>query len=167
MNKQQLCAIPQLHKTLQVVQALEIMNKKLILITLLCLLFSVSWSQSTVNVEQCIKGNCKNGQGTYAWANGDKYVGEFKDGNRTGQGPYTFADGDKYVGELKDGKIEGQGTFTTTNGDKYVGEWKGGKREGRGIFTYKNGSITVGIFDIACTLSKSHSSVSKNPPLVK
>ncbi len=27
-----------------------------------------------------IKGDCINGQGTYTFASGDKYVGEFKDG---------------------------------------------------------------------------------------
>ncbi len=34
---------------------------------------------------ECIEGNCKNGQGTYTDANGGKYVGEWKDGNRHGQ----------------------------------------------------------------------------------
>ena len=33
--------------------------------------------------------NC---QGTYTWASGTKYVGEFKDGNFHGQGTRTFAD---------------------------------------------------------------------------
>ena len=29
---------------------------------------------------ECIKGNCKNGQGTYTWSSGSKYVGEWKNG---------------------------------------------------------------------------------------
>ena len=37
----------------------------------------------------CIEGNCTNGQGTKTWSNGDKYVGEFKDGKKNGQGTYT------------------------------------------------------------------------------
>jgi hypothetical protein len=58
--------------------------------------------------QQCISGNCVNGQGSYTWASGHKYVGEWKDGKKHGQGTYTYADGtiekglwenDQYVGE--------------------------------------------------------------------
>ena len=28
------------------------------------------------------------GQGTYTWASGDKYVGQFRDHNQDGQGTY-------------------------------------------------------------------------------
>ena len=41
------------------------------------------------------------GQGTYIWANGDKYIGEYKDGNMNGQGTFTLADGIKFVGGWK------------------------------------------------------------------
>jgi len=44
------------------------------------------------------------------YANGNKYVGEYKDGKRNGEGTYTFVDGNKFVGEYKDGKRSGQGT---------------------------------------------------------
>lgn len=94
--------------------------------------------------------NKKNGQGTYTFSNGDKYVGGFKDGWRNGQGTFKFADGDKYVGEyvgeFKDDKRNGQGTFTFTNGDKYVGEWRDDKYNGRGTFTFANGEKYVGEF---------------------
>ena len=53
-----------------------------------------SWSASTWN-------NC---QGTSTFSTGNKYVGEYKDGDYHGQGTYTFADGGKLVGEWKDGK---------------------------------------------------------------
>ena len=35
-------------------------------------------------------------------------------------GTYTYADGRKYVGEFKEGKYNGQGTLTNANGNKYV-----------------------------------------------
>ena len=63
---------------------------------------------SSTAFAECIKGDCINGYGTFTWSNGDKYVGEFKDGNLDGQGTGTFADGHKYVGEFKDGLEHGQ-----------------------------------------------------------
>jgi hypothetical protein len=38
-------------------------------------------------------------------ANGDQYVGEYKDDAYHGQGTYTWPDGRQYVGEFKDGQI--------------------------------------------------------------
>lgn len=93
-------------------------------------------------------GGCQtvpqNGQGTYIAPNGDKYVGDFKDGKYDGQGTYTFANGNKYVGEYKDNKRNGQGTFTFADGDKHVGEFKDGKRNGQGTFTFANGDKYIG-----------------------
>ena len=71
----------------------------------------------------CIYGNCENGQGTFTWADGDKYVGQWKDGMVNGQGTNTWADGDKYVGQWKDNKRNGQGTFTYADGRKQEGQW--------------------------------------------
>ena len=36
--------------------------------------------------------------GTYTFAEGDKYVGEWKDNKRHGQGTYTFPDGKQNIG---------------------------------------------------------------------
>ena len=47
----------------------------------------------------CIEGHCQNGTGTYLWLNGNKYVGEWKDGKRSGQGAYYWADGREYTGQ--------------------------------------------------------------------
>ena len=41
--------------------------------------------------------------GTLTWADGDTYVGEYKDNKRHGQGTYTYANGENYVGENKEG----------------------------------------------------------------
>ena len=60
-----------------------------------------SWS--ITNWTNCI--------GTYTWENGDKYVGEHKDGKSHGQGTFTWGNGDKYVGKYQDGKRHGQGTI--------------------------------------------------------
>ena len=84
--------------------------------------------------------------GTYTFANGNKYVGEFKDNKYNGQGTYTYASGNKYVGEFKDDKYNGQGIFTWANGDKYVGEFRDDKRNGQGTFTFSNGTVKEGIW---------------------
>ena len=41
-------------------------------------------------------------------------------------GTWTSEDGDKYVGEIKDGKKHGQGTFTFADGSVVEGIWKDG-----------------------------------------
>ena len=108
---------------------------------------------------QCISGDCENGQGTYTFASGSKYVGEWKDGNMDGQGTYTtdsaYGRGVKYVGQWKDDKMHGQGTKTyveenyegliiTYSEVEYIGEWKDGKKDGQGTKTYSNGEKYVG-----------------------
>ena len=84
--------------------------------------------------------------GTYTNANGDKYVGEWKDNKINGQGAYTWAGGDKYIGEWKDGKRYGQGTYTYAGGDKYVGEYKDDIKHGQGTYTHADGAIERGYF---------------------
>jgi hypothetical protein len=86
----------------------------------------------------------RNGRGTFTFANGDKFIGDYKDGTFNGQGTVIFANGSKYEGGFNDNNYSGQGTFTSTNGDKYVGEYKDGKRNGKGTLTFANGDKYVG-----------------------
>ena len=69
------------------------------------------------------------------------FVGEYKDGNSSGQGTYIFANGDRYEGELKDGRRNGQGTYSFANGNKYIGEWKDGYYNGRGALYASDGTV--------------------------
>ena len=68
---------------------------------LLIILVALLWCN--VGFAHCSKGNCINVYGTFTFESGEfdgaKYVGEFKEGLFNGQGTYTFANGDKYVGE--------------------------------------------------------------------
>ena len=92
-------------------------------------------------------GYFHNCYGPSIYANGDTYVGEYKNDKKHGWGTYIYPDGEKYVGEYKDGKRHGQGTYTFANGSKWVGEIRENKREGYGITYHADGSIKQeGIF---------------------
>ena len=80
------------------------------------------------------------GQETYVLDNGDKYEGDWKNGEPHGQGTFIWANGDKYIGVWKDGDMHGQGTFTIPDGIKYVGVWKNAE-PWNGIRYDKNGNI--------------------------
>ena len=43
------------------------------------------------------------------WANGNRYEGEFRDGNFSGRGVIAFANGDKCEGDWREGKLLGMG----------------------------------------------------------
>jgi hypothetical protein len=111
------------------------MRKLLILAFLLPLM---AWGQSSL--PPCpvagVKHNCF---GSITFANGDKYVGEFRDGKANGQGTATYANSDKYVGEFRDDKPRGQGEFTFLNGNKWIGEVLDSTL-GRGVLHFPNGS---------------------------
>ncbi len=117
--------------------------KNLIRFVVLCLLgWGSAFAQSTLPACQGSDvARWSNCFGTATSPNGDKYIGEFKDGKTNGQGTATFPDGAKYVGAWKDGKENGQGTATWPNGNKYIGEFKDGKRNGQGTSYASNGSI--------------------------
>ena len=96
-----------------------------------------SWS--VTNWDNCF--------GTYTWAGGSKYIGEYKDGKKHGQGANTQANGNKYVGEYKDDKRHGQGTYNWKDGRIWVGEWENGELSGYAITYDASGSINQeGIF---------------------
>ena len=72
--------------------------------------------------------NCK---GTFTFLDGEKYVGDFKDGRYHGKGTFTWPDGAKYSGEWKDDKRNGKGTFTNSNGKSISGMYKNGEKVGK------------------------------------
>jgi len=84
--------------------------------------------------------------GIQNYPNGNKYIGAFKDGNRSGQGTFTNTNGDTYFGDWKDDMRNGEGSFTKANSDKYIGEWKENNFNGQGTFIFANGNKYVGEF---------------------
>ena len=52
----------------------------------------------------------------------------------SGQGTYSFANGNRFEGSFQDNKIHGEGTYYFANGDRYVGTWMDGERQGPGVY---------------------------------
>ena len=71
----------------------------------------------------------------------DKELISHKNGKPNGIGTFTFANGVKYIGEWKDALFHGYGTLIFGNGDKYVGEFKNGQSHGEGIGYGADGKI--------------------------
>ena len=104
--------------------------------------------------------------------NGDKYVGEHKDGKFHGHGIRYHADGRVYQeGIFENGKFlyaeklsptvtanqpcpgsykptwdNCTGTRTFSDKSRYTGQWKSGKEHGKGTLTYADGEKYVGGF---------------------
>jgi TonB family protein len=56
-------------------------------------------------------------------------------------GEVISSNGQKYVGEFRNGKENGKGMYTFPNGEKYIGEWRNGKRHGQGIEYRTDGTV--------------------------
>ncbi len=60
--------------------------------------------------------------------NDGKYVGDIVNMKPNGSGIFVYGKGkwkgDKYEGQWQDGEIHGKGTFIRTNGQRFFGEWK-------------------------------------------
>ena len=80
------------------------------------------------------------------YENGDKYLGQIKNGKKHGKGIMHYSDKTIYDGEWFNDLKNGQGTQTLPNGDRYEGNFKNNLMEGYGIYTYKNGRVYEGQF---------------------
>lgn len=75
---------------------------------------------------QCQRGDCVNGQGTYVFKDGRKYVGQFENRSFHGFGIFTWPNGERYVGQFNYDLRHGQGTMTKADGRKDSGLWENG-----------------------------------------
>jgi hypothetical protein len=87
----------------------------------------------------CAKGNCFNGYGTYIYANGSRYIGNFTGGDPHGEGILYFSNGNKYLGDWQHNVREGQGKFIFVEGHEYTGGFHQNQFHGKGLMNYANG----------------------------
>ena len=126
--------------------------------------------------DECVEGDCANGNGTMVFATGHKYTGGFKDGSRHGngvlilpgdrkivgvwenneivEGTYTQPNGTVYEGQWRHRERNGQGTLIFPDGRKYTGDFKSGQRHGRGTMLYPDGRKYVGSFNYGARTGK-------------
>ncbi len=87
----------------------------------------------------CISGDCQNGTGVFAYADGSKYDGNFRQGELNGSGTWYFPNGDKYEGSFRDNYSHGNGTLYYADGTEMVGVWVEGEYKGDVQLTAKEG----------------------------
>ena len=73
------------------------------------------------------------GEGLRTWPNGDRYDGEYRDGQAVGSGKFTYANGDIYEGQFENDRANGFGSFIQ-QGDGLVraGMWVDNYQHGHG-----------------------------------
>jgi hypothetical protein len=96
----------------------------------------------------CVSGDCVNGKGTYIFDNGEKYIGDIKNGQREGKGTYYFGSGEWYSGDWSKNQRNGQGINYFPDGEKYEGNWKNDLRHGYGTHTYLDGKTKTGMWEL-------------------
>ena len=97
--------------------------KKNTLLLLVFLVLVIPFSMTA----QCVQGDCQNGQGTFKYASGARYVGAFANGKSEGIGICYWKDGSRYEGSWKGGMPHGEGTKTFQTGKKQQGWFDMGK----------------------------------------
>ena len=95
----------------------------------------------------------REGKGTYTFACGDTYEGEWLDGMYHGYGKYSSKDSDEYEGQWVNDRMSGHGKFFYRElGDVYEGDWENGFREGFGKYMCADGTIYIGHYEVRAPL---------------
>lgn len=82
-----------------------------------------------------------------SYKDGSSYDGGLVEGNLSGTGTMKLANGESYVGDFKDGKREGNGKYNWESGASYDGAWAGDQMSGTGTYSYADESYASGTFD--------------------
>ena len=113
----------------------------------------------------CINGDCQDGEGTFAYPDGSRYSGRFRQGKPHGQGSFDYPNGEKYVGNFQNGVRHGNGRLTEADGSTTAGQWEDGEfvgtakvgdtrkgcisgdcKNGYGTYVFRDGAKYLGTF---------------------
>ncbi|PNH00864.1 Radial spoke head 1 [Tetrabaena socialis] len=74
------------------------------------------------------------------------YEGQFVEDVIQGRGTFTYASGSKYSGDWQANKYHGKGTYSWPDGRRYDGLWEESRMHGLGVFTDASGHKWEGQF---------------------
>ncbi len=95
----------------------------------------------------CLSGDCEDGAGVFIYPTGERYAGEFEEGDKHGEGIEYYADGKlKYKGNFRDNLRSDYGVYYYRNGDKYAGWFKKNVPNGKGTYYFADGEHLAGTF---------------------
>ncbi|CAI2384512.1 unnamed protein product [Moneuplotes crassus] len=97
------------------------------------------------------------GQGSFYYADGKNYDGQFVQGKRVGKGRLNYANKSQYIGQFIEDEANGNGIFIDTKGNRFMslqaqdssedcGFFKNGKLFGLGEIRYENSNTYKGNF---------------------
>lgn len=113
--------------------------------TILALIITAVSSLKTIaqnNITKgCISGNCNTGQGTFAFNNGTKYTGLFKNGKLHGKGIISDGKGNKTYGYWENGVKNGKSKSVDAQNNTFYSAYVNGKKHGVCKVMDKNGNI--------------------------
>lgn len=64
-----------------------------------------------------------------------------------GIGKFTYKNGDRFIGDFRDGKPNGSGITYFKNGNRYEGDWRNDSPNGKGVMQYQDGKIVGAIWE--------------------
>lgn len=90
------------------------------------------------------KDGLRDGIGRQIWLNGDLYEGYWKEDNQNGLGKNIWTDGSWYIGGYVNNLKVGLGEYFWEDGTRYIGEWVNNCMEGAGIYSWPDGKCYRG-----------------------
>ena len=84
--------------------------------------------------------------GIFEYSDGDKYIGQIRNGQRQGTGTYVSADDSIYFGDFAEGVASIGGLQLFAEGNIYIGGYNDDKFHGSGVYVFADGGTVVGEF---------------------